>query len=75
MVAAIGDERTKHTLETLTSMPGVDQVMPVQRLYKFVSREANPKGSHVDILGHVFGGKKFQVIAGPCSVESERQII
>lgn len=75
VVAAIGDERAKHTLETLTTMPGVDQVMPVQRRYKLVSREANPKGSHIEIMGHVFGGRKFQVIAGPCSVESERQIL
>src|SRR4051812_14923114 len=74
VVAAIGDERVKHTLETLTAMPMVDQVMPVQRRYKFVSREANPKGSKLDILKNVFGGKKFQMIAGPCSVGSERQI-
>jgi 3-deoxy-7-phosphoheptulonate synthase len=75
VVAAIGDERSHHTLETLTAMPAVDQVMPVQRRYKFVSREANPKGSALKILDEVFGGKKFQMIAGPCSVESERQIM
>jgi 3-deoxy-7-phosphoheptulonate synthase len=75
VIAAIGDERTHHTLETLTSMAGVDQVMPVQRKYKLVSREGNPKGSELKIMGHIFGGKKFQVIAGPCSVESEKQIV
>jgi 3-deoxy-7-phosphoheptulonate synthase len=75
VVAAIGDERAKHTLETLTSMAAVDQVMPIQRRYKLVSREANPKGSQIEIMGHVFGGRKFQIIAGPCSVESEKQII
>lgn len=75
VVAAIGDERSHHTLETLSSMTAVDQVMPVQRRYKLVSREANPKGTEIKINGHIFGGKKFQVIAGPCSVESERQIM
>jgi len=75
VIAAIGDERAHHTLETLTSMEGVDQVMPVQRRYKLVSRETNPKGTQLTINGHVFGGKKFQVIAGPCSVESESQIM
>ncbi len=75
VVAAIGDERTHHTLETLTAMPGVDQVMPVQRRYKLVSREAKPGGSEVRVGKHSFGGKAFQVIAGPCSVESERQIL
>jgi len=78
VVAAIGDERAHHTLETLTSMPGVDQVMPVQRRYKLVSRESRlggTKGSLITVNGHVFGGPKFQVIAGPCSVESEKQIL
>jgi 3-deoxy-7-phosphoheptulonate synthase len=75
VVAAIGDERTHQTLENLTSMPWVDQVMPVQRRYKLVSREANPKGSRIVVDGHEFGGRKFQVMAGPCSVESEKQII
>lgn len=75
VIAAIGDEQTHHTLETLTAMAAVDQVMPVQRRFKLVSREVNPKGSTVTVNGHVFGGRKFQVIAGPCSVESERQIL
>lgn len=75
VVAAIGDERVHQTLETLTSMPGVDQVMPVQRRYKLVSREANPGGSVVRVRGVPFGGKDFPVIAGPCSVESEKQVI
>ncbi len=75
VIAAIGDERAHHSLETLISMSGVDQVMPVQRRYKLVSRETNPKGTHLNILGHIFGGKKFQIIAGPCSVENESQIM
>ncbi len=75
VIAAIGDERTHHTLETLASLPYVDQVMPVQRRYKLVSRETNPKGSTIKVNGHIFGGKKIQVIAGPCSVESERQVL
>jgi 3-deoxy-7-phosphoheptulonate synthase len=75
VIAAVGDERVKHTLETLTSMPGVDQVLPIQRRYKLVSREANPGGSVVKVNGHSIGGKKFHVMAGPCSVESEKQIL
>ena len=75
VIAAIGDERAHHTLETLTAMSCVDQVMPVQRRYKLVSRETNTRGSTVKVCGHVFGGGNFQMIAGPCSVESERQIL
>ena len=37
VIAAIGDERSGHTLETLTAMSCVDQVMPVQRRYKLVT--------------------------------------
>ncbi|MCC7519684.1 MAG: 3-deoxy-7-phosphoheptulonate synthase [Verrucomicrobiae bacterium] len=75
VVAAIGDERVHHTLETLASMSGVDQVMPVQRRYKLASREAHPAGSVVRVRGVPFGGRDFPVIAGPCSVESEKQVM
>lgn len=75
VIAAIGDERAHQSLETLTAMACVDQVMPVQRRYKLVSRETNPKGSSVKAGGVVFGAGRFHVMAGPCSVESERQIL
>ncbi|MDD2706899.1 MAG: 3-deoxy-7-phosphoheptulonate synthase [Verrucomicrobiae bacterium] len=75
VVAAIGDERTHQTLETLLAMPWVDQVMPVQRRYKLVSREGHPKTSVIRVGKREIGGKRVQIMAGPCSVESERQIV
>ncbi len=75
VVGAIGDERTHQSLETLISWPQVESVMPVQKRYKLVSREAHPADSTVDVRGAVIGGKKFQVMAGPCSVEDEKQLI
>src|ERR1041385_230533 len=75
VVGAIGDERTHHTLETLSVWPQVEQVMPVQKRYKLVSREAHKTNSVVEARGVPIGGKKFQVMAGPCSVESEQQIM
>lgn len=75
VIAAIGDERTHHTLETLISFPFVDRVMPVQRRFELASRETHPKGSMVKAHGQAFGGKTFQIMAGPCSVESEKQIL
>jgi len=75
VVGAIGDERTHQTLETLTSWPQVESVMPVQKKYKLVSREAHKATSTVNVRGHWIGGKKFQVMAGPCSVESEKQLL
>lgn len=75
VIGAIGDERTHRTLEVLGSWPQVESVMPVQKRYKLVSREAHKANSTVEARGVVIGGKKFQVMAGPCSVESEKQLL
>jgi 3-deoxy-7-phosphoheptulonate synthase len=75
VIGAIGDERTHQNLETLLTWPQVEQVMPVQKRYKLVSREAHPANSTVNILDHVVGGRRFHVMAGPCSVESEKQLM
>ena len=76
VIGAIGDEQTHLSLETLVSWPQVESVMPVQRRYKLVSREAHPTPSTVKVRNRVLiGGRKFQVMAGPCSVESESQLL
>src|SRR5437016_936580 len=75
VIGAIGDERTHQTLETLTTWPQVESVMPVQKRYKLVSREGHSANSTIDVRGNVIGGRKFQVMAGPCSVESEKQLM
>src|SRR4051812_14193505 len=75
VVAAIGDERTHHTLESLTAMPQVETVLRVQKRYKMVSRQSHPANSVVDVDGIPVGGTKFTLMAGPCSVESEEQLL
>lgn len=75
VIGAIGDERQHHTLETLISWPQVDRVMPVQKRYKLVSRDAHKANSRVNVNGILIGGKKFHVMAGPCSVENEKQLM
>jgi len=75
VIGAIGDERTHRTLEVLASWPQVQSVMPVQKRFKLVSREAHPSNSTVNVRGVVIGGRKVQIMAGPCSVESEKQLI
>ena len=76
VIGAVGDERTHQTLETLTTWPQVENVMPIQKRYKLVSREAHPANSRITVRdGTVVGGKKLQVMAGPCSVESEKQLL
>src|ERR1700761_2203115 len=77
VIAAIGDETTHHSLETLSSWPQVEHVHRVQKRYKLVSREAK-KGSDTIVKVHdqeIGAGKKFCFMAGPCSVESEEQLM
>jgi 3-deoxy-7-phosphoheptulonate synthase len=75
VVGAIGDERTHKTLESLSSWPQVERVMPVQKRYKLVSREGQKSNSVVAVGKNLIGGRKFQVMAGPCSVEDEKQLM
>src|SRR5437016_6344220 len=77
VIGAIGDELTHQSLETLGAVfpQIVESVMPVQRRYKLISREAHPQNSTVRVREHTIGGKKFHVMAGPCSVESETQLL
>ncbi len=75
VIAAIGDERTHVNLESLNAMPQVQQVMPVQKRYKLVSRESHPEDTVVNVDGVKVGGGNFGLMAGPCSVESEAQLM
>jgi 3-deoxy-7-phosphoheptulonate synthase len=75
VVAAIGDERTHHTLESLNVLPQVERVLRVQKRYKLVSRESRAESSIVNVDGIEVGGTKVALMAGPCSVESEEQLI
>ncbi|HMP82624.1 MAG TPA: 3-deoxy-7-phosphoheptulonate synthase [Verrucomicrobiota bacterium] len=77
VIGAIGDELTHANLETLASQfpKSVESVMPIQKRYKLVSREAHPANSTVKVRENVIGGRKFQIMAGPCSVESEKQLL
>jgi 3-deoxy-7-phosphoheptulonate synthase len=76
VVGAVGDERGKTVLQSLESMPGVESVVPILKPYKLASREVKPEPSVVEIVpGLTIGGDKLVVMAGPCSVESEEQIV
>ena len=77
VVGAIGDELTHKSLESLiTQFPeSIESVIPVQKRFKLVSREAHPANSTVTTRGVVIGGRKVQIMAGPCSVESEKQLL
>ncbi|HVT39420.1 MAG TPA: 3-deoxy-7-phosphoheptulonate synthase [Gemmatimonadaceae bacterium] len=60
----------------IVELPGVAQVIHVSNPYKQVSREWRPENTIVTIApGVSVGGEEIPVIAGPCSVESEAQIV
>jgi 3-deoxy-7-phosphoheptulonate synthase len=60
----------------IIELPGVARVIHVSNPYKQVSREWRPENTIVTIApGVAFGGEEIPVIAGPCSVETEQQIL
>ncbi|EOD78661.1 2-keto-3-deoxy-D-arabino-heptulosonate-7-phosphate synthase I beta [Grimontia indica] len=74
VLGALGDERVLQKLH-LDSDPLVEEVKPILTKYKMVSREVQAHNSVVRIGNVPVGGDKFAVIAGPCSVESEQQLM
>jgi 3-deoxy-7-phosphoheptulonate synthase len=74
VLGAIGDERVIGKLR-IENHPLVERVSPVLTPYKLVSREIHPRDTVVRIGGVPLGGNYFAVIAGPCAVESPRQML
>lgn len=76
VIGAIGDERGKFVLQSLESLAGVERVVPILKPYKLASREVKPERTVIRIApGVTVGDRQLLVIAGPCSVESEQQMI
>jgi 3-deoxy-7-phosphoheptulonate synthase len=75
VVAAIGEDRGAAAVGALESSPGVDEVLRVLAPYKLASREVRPEPTVVRAGSLTVGGGHLGVIAGPCSVESEEQIV
>lgn len=76
VVACIGHEKKKKDLYDIQSLEGVETLVPISKPYKLASRETRKAASVIKIEGGVeIGGSRLCVMAGPCSVESEKQII
>ncbi|WP_299977948.1 3-deoxy-7-phosphoheptulonate synthase [Desulfobacula sp.] len=56
-------------------LDGVKEVIPVTKPYKLVSREFKQENTHIKVGDAVFGNGSFPVVAGPCAVESEEQVM
>ncbi len=74
ILGLVGDT-TKIDIEAIQAQHAVDEVKRVQEPYKNANRKMHPENSIIDVEGVQIGGKKLTVIAGPCSVENEPQMI
>src|SRR5215469_616190 len=72
-VVGVGDVTA--CLESLEAVPAVESAVRISAPYKFVSREFKKEHSAMRINGVEIGRDEFVVMAGPCSVESEKQIM
>jgi 3-deoxy-7-phosphoheptulonate synthase len=74
VIGIIGDERTIQR-ESFLLLPGVESVIPILKPYRLASRDTTPADTIVDVRGVPVGGREIVIIAGPCSVESEEQVV
>jgi 3-deoxy-7-phosphoheptulonate synthase len=72
-VVGVGDVTA--CMESVEALPQVENVMRITAPYKFVSKEFRPGKTRIKVNGTEIGGDAFIVMAGPCSVESEEQIM
>jgi 3-deoxy-7-phosphoheptulonate synthase len=74
VIGIVGDDKTR-IVEKMQSMPGVEDIIPILQPYKFAGREAHPENTIIDLDGVSIGGEQAVVIAGPCAVEGEQQLL
>jgi 3-deoxy-7-phosphoheptulonate synthase len=75
IIGVIGAAIPPTLREELERFPGVQEAVRITRPYKLVSREFHPQDTVVQVGDLAIGGGSFVVIAGPCAVESEEQIM
>ena len=75
VIGAVGVGDVTNCLESLEAMPQVEKAVRISAPYKFVSKEFKPTKTEIKIGKVVVGGDNFVVMAGPCSVEGEKQIL
>jgi len=75
VIGAVGMGDVTACLESIEAMPQVEKAVRISVPYKFVSKEYKSARTQVRVHGFEIGGDEFIVMAGPCSVESEKQIM
>lgn len=74
ILGLVGDT-SKIDIDLVRSLDIVEDVKRIQEPYKCANRKFHPEDTVVDVNGVKFGGNNFVFIAGPCSVETEKQIV
>ena len=75
VIGAVGMGDVTACLESVEAMPQVEKAVRISAPYKFVSKEFRTERTRIRVNGCEIGGDEFVVMAGPCSVESEKQIM
>jgi len=75
VVAILGGHTGKTSTDVFAVLPGVENVARIMKPYKLASREFHPQSSVVNVSGVEIGGQRVVVMAGPCAVESEQQLM
>jgi len=75
VVAILGGDTGKTETDVFAVLPGVENVSRVMKPYKLASREFHPRASKIDVSGVEIGGRRVVIMAGPCAVESEKQLM
>ncbi len=74
VIGIIGDERFLNK-DQISLLPNVENIIPILKPYKLASREFQPTDSVISVDGVLVGGSEIVIMAGPCSVESEEQML
>jgi 3-deoxy-7-phosphoheptulonate synthase len=75
IIGAVGDDRGKTHLKAAEFLEGVEKVMPILKPYKLASREVKEGNTVIEVGDLKIGGPDFIVMAGPCSIESDEQLM
>ena len=75
LIGVTGNGKGKRRIQVLECLPGVERVIPISSPYKLASLEIKKEKSFLKINDIVIGNGKLVVMAGPCSVENEEQLM
>jgi 3-deoxy-7-phosphoheptulonate synthase len=74
-IIGIGPEEKAEIADQFEALPFVDRCVPISAPYKLVGKAFRPEGTKINVRGVIIGGEKAVMMAGPCTVETEEQLM